>query len=301
MQYGTWDDVSICGKQTTLPMCKYISKMIDYSFNIAFIAMRNKQDEITDRLEKELDYLATQDLLVNYILISVCIALVIISALVIIPIFVKVIKDKSNLYMIFSHITEEELNKIVSECKKLILKNVRYKKKWLLKSYGNQDHFWRKIVTENKMSNQKPELNTPKNEKEPNINLLNNQIEIGKKEDKTLQPLNQADSSPVNIARNNDHQRRAELLSEIDYALRNRSILRLAIAVGLFLLYAVYALYFNYFVHDVNSGAVKMFFVLHKRAIYAASTALFLKEAIVSGDKKLIAANTSIFLFDMNK
>jgi len=81
------------------------------------------------------------------------------------------------------------------------------------------------------------------------------------------------------------------------YNLRNQSIIRLIISVALFVGYTGFALYFNYFVHDVNSGAVEMFFVLHKRAIYAASTALFLKEGIVTGNKKIIAPNTGILLF----
>ncbi len=78
------------------------------------------------------------------------------------------------------------------------------------------------------------------------------------------------------------------------YSLRNKSIIRLVFSVVLFLAYGGFSAYFNYYVHKVNSEAVSMFFVLHKRAIYAASTALFLKEAIVTGDKVLVSASTSM-------
>ena len=80
----------------------------------------------------------------------------------------------------------------------------------------------------------------------------------------------------------------------ISYKLRNSSIIRLVIAVILFFIYGGFSAFFNYYVHSVNSEAVSMFFIIHNRAIYAASTALFLKEAIANGNKTLVSANTSM-------
>ena len=70
--------------------------------------------------------------------------------------------------------------------------------------------------------------------------------------------------------------------------------------MALFLAYAGFAAYFNYYVHSVNSEAVGMFFVMHNRAIYSTSTALFLKEAITNGNKLLISFNPSIVLLQEN-
>ena len=146
---STSPNVSICATQPKLAMCTYISNMIDYSFSIAFIPMRNKQDEVSLRLHNELDGLATDDESIQYILVGVCIGLVIISTMVIIPIFIFVIRDKSYVFRIFSYIEEKEIKKIINNCKKLDLKNMRYKRRWLAHSAGNPEIFWKKIIAEN--------------------------------------------------------------------------------------------------------------------------------------------------------
>ena len=155
MQYGTYVNVSICATQTKLAMCVYISNMIDYSFSIAFTPMRVKQDEISLRLHKELESLATDDEIIQFVLIGICVGLVIISSVVIVPIFIRVIKSKSFVFRIFSYIEEKEIKKIIHNCQKLDLKNLRYKKKWLEKSAGDQEVFWKKLVAENSCKNDK--------------------------------------------------------------------------------------------------------------------------------------------------
>ena len=75
--------------------------------------------------------------------------------------------------------------------------------------------------------------------------------------------------------------------------MRNSSIIRLLFSVVLFLDYGGFAAYFNYYIHSVNREAVSMFFIIHNRAIYAASSALFLKEAIANGNKTLVSTNSS--------
>ncbi len=130
-------------------MCDYIFQMIDYSFQIAFTAMRDKQDEIAARLEKELQSLATDDEIVQFIIVGICVGLVALSSMVIVPIFIWVIKDKSYVFAIFSYIESDEIRQIIAECKKLDLKNLRYKKTWLANSQGNQELFCKKIIAEN--------------------------------------------------------------------------------------------------------------------------------------------------------
>ncbi len=63
----------------------------------------------------------------------------------------------------------------------------------------------------------------------------------------------------------------------------------------MFMIYGGSSAYFSYYVHTVNREAASMFFTLNNRAIYAASAALFLKEAIGTGNKVLMSRNTSNF------
>ncbi len=79
--------------------------------------------------------------------------------------------------------------------------------------------------------------------------------------------------------------------------MRNKFIIRLGGILALFIAYAGGMGYFNYYVHDVNTTAVDIFFAYNNRAIYSTSTALFLKEAIGTGNKLLVSNNPGTSLF----
>jgi len=163
MQYGKWDEVSICAKQPNLQMCTHISELIDYSFDIAFIALRDKQDEITDRLENELVNLAVTDEQIQYILVSMCMSLVGLTAVIISFMFVRVIKDKSSVYAILSYIPDNDIRKIINDSNNLELERVKYKKAWIVNSEGNQELFWRKIISRNHFNNNMDNFNALNN------------------------------------------------------------------------------------------------------------------------------------------
>ncbi|MDR3547557.1 MAG: hypothetical protein P4M11_04665 [Candidatus Pacebacteria bacterium] len=329
MSYGYYSQVSVCATNTALSMCQYINKMLDYSFQLAFTPMRNKEDEISTRLQKELNSLATDDETTQYVLVGVCIALVAISAGVITPIFIKVIRDKSYVFAIFSHIQPEEIRIVIKECKKLDVKRVRFKKAWVSEYADQQEVFWRKVRAGNRVSGalqlhnhgasrdsglladksdagkgmpsqgvgesdmglvQTHQNNTKANGKSPAKKPPNKWEEDKEEDEEGSQGAEQRDKAEFDRAEK--ERKRVDLLSATDYDLRNKSILRLVFSFILFLAYGGISIYFNHYVHSVNSEAVSMFFVYHNRAIYAASAALFLKEAITTGNKVLVSKNS---------
>ena len=149
MQFGTYDTISICIAKPTLPMCTYIFNMIDYSYAIIFMPMREKQNAISRKLHAELIKLATEDETIQYVLLGICIGLVLLGTAMITPIFITVIRDKSHVFKIFAFIEKNEIEKIVVDCKKMDLKNLRFKKRWLEGSQGDAERFWRKMIAEN--------------------------------------------------------------------------------------------------------------------------------------------------------
>ena len=60
----------------------------------------------------------------------------------------------------------------------------------------------------------------------------------------------------------------------------------------LFLCYGGCSLYFNAYVHNLNDEAVTMLFVVSRRGICTAAVSVFVKEALVTGDKRLASSNT---------
>ncbi len=145
--YGYYASMSVCVTNSLLPKCKYVANDVMYSFSNAFTPMRNKQDSVSVRLQNELTRLATNDENTQYILAGVCIGLVLLSAIFVMPIFMKVIRDKSHAFSIFSHITTQEIHRIINECKKLEVKKVRFRREWLTQFAEQPAQFWRKIRT----------------------------------------------------------------------------------------------------------------------------------------------------------
>lgn len=84
----------------------------------------------------------------QYILISVCTGLVIAFTIIIFPILNYIIKDKSYVIAIFSDMDIDEVKKVIEDTRKLNLVNLNYKKKWIKKSNGQQDYFWRKLIND---------------------------------------------------------------------------------------------------------------------------------------------------------
>ncbi len=136
-------------------MCTYISQLLDYSFNITLIPMRNLEDWASATMQTELDKLATEDETTQYILAGVCLGLVIVSAIMVIPIFMKVIRNKSYVFAIFAHVTPDEVQQVIKECRQLDIKRIRFKKDWLTKFADREELFWKKVLAGNVSSTQR--------------------------------------------------------------------------------------------------------------------------------------------------
>eukprot|EP01022_Parablepharisma_sp_SALTPOND_P006423 TRINITY_DN1261_c0_g1_i2.p2 TRINITY_DN1261_c0_g1~~TRINITY_DN1261_c0_g1_i2.p2 ORF type:complete len:514 (-),score=67.95 TRINITY_DN1261_c0_g1_i2:931-2472(-) len=137
-----------CTTNPMLPLCVYTSKQVNYAFDLMFYHMRFKQDEVNFKLEEELKSMARKGENTQYAIILSCIGLVILSTIVIIPVFNWVIKEKSNVLSIFADIEPAEARKVVEECQKLDIKNLKYKRKWIGLASGHQNLLWNKIIAE---------------------------------------------------------------------------------------------------------------------------------------------------------
>lgn len=156
LSYGYYDSVSKCLANSSLAMCTYITNDITLTYTNSFKYMRVKQDSVSLRMERELTTLATEDKNTQYMLIGICIGLVVLSAIIVAPIFLKVIRDKSAAFGIFAFIEQREIQQIIKECKKLDVKKARFKKEWLVTFAEQFNAFWRKVRNNNRDERSKP-------------------------------------------------------------------------------------------------------------------------------------------------
>jgi len=145
VSYGTYDNVKICIADLTNSMCQRLVSVTDQASIILFNSMSKHQNYIADNMSAELSHLATKGANVQYIINSVCGGLVLLCLIVIIPVFLFVIKDKSYVLSIFSDIESNEIEEIIRECKKVDIKHLRFKKKWVMKFEHNSKQFWNKV------------------------------------------------------------------------------------------------------------------------------------------------------------
>ncbi len=282
-------------------MCQYITSDIAYSFEMAFTPMRNEQDNVSLRLQNELISLATSDENFEYIMAAVAVAVVLAGVIVVTPVFIRVICNKSRVFAIFSHVTSEEIHRVISSCRKLDTKRIRFKREWLSQLSDQQEEFWRKVRTGSR-AKRSPKVHNAKDKEA--LQSLGQSPAEGKPAAPAEEPEKQQ-TLKEDPAPDPKLLMRVRLLSAIEYlslciirdfssSLRNKSIARLAFSVILFMGYIAFKIYFNYYVHSVNNEAVDMFFVFQNRGIYTTSAALFLKEVIANGNKELSMRNTSM-------
>jgi len=148
IQAGFWDNVGICAANSSIQMCQRLLMLAENAYIIYFNALSAPQNRISKIMEKEIMSLAQKGEKTQYIITGICTSLVTVFLIIIIPIFLWVIKDKSYVLAIFSDIDTEEIEKVINDCKKLNIKNVKYKYKWLSKYENKPDLFWNKILTE---------------------------------------------------------------------------------------------------------------------------------------------------------
>ncbi len=283
---------------TATPLCQYVAKLADYAYNMAFYTLMVKHDEVSRRLEAEVSDLAQKGENTQYVIIGICIGVVVFSVLIIIPIFLWVIKDKSRVVAIFADISPEEAKKIIVDSRKLDIKSFRFKRKWIIEAGENNEGFWMKLITQHRhgfgMENmpekvdhvkKTPELVAAVDLEEPE-DSVNEEEANNKLEEAETQKRKAMDEEQKKI------QKRHEKLSEADYPLRRRFLIRIFGLFAFFFIYAGFSLYFNYYIHSNNSVASKMLLALCKRSLYIHNINFIYTEVLISNDSSMLGSGS---------
>lgn len=170
--------------------------------------MRNYQDKYSNELRNKIFDLTRTGEMTLYALIGSCISVIIVSIGLTFPVFIWVIKDKSYVIAIFADITDEEIKAIVSSAVNFDIRTVKYKKKWILSTVGEEEKFWKLCLKGNREKNSdekqknkndnkeiSPGDNTNKNDKEMTYGFSKNNSTMTflstvlKKEEKNLLQL----------------------------------------------------------------------------------------------------------------
>ncbi len=101
-------------------------------------------------MEQDLKLMARRGEMSQYILMAVCIGIVLIASVAVIPAFSCVIQDKSYVLALFADIGPEEIEGVIAEMKRLDIKTLHFKRKWLRKYQTQQDEFWKKVIGEHR-------------------------------------------------------------------------------------------------------------------------------------------------------
>ncbi|MDR3548776.1 MAG: hypothetical protein P4M11_11020 [Candidatus Pacebacteria bacterium] len=299
--------MAICKKNIKAPLCQNAILVSKFAYNLAFYPIRNEQTSVSRRLEAELTELSRHGETTQYIIIGICLALIVVSAGAILPVFLWVIKDKSQVLTIFADITPEEADKIIEGSRTLDIKNIHYKRKWIQSAEEKHEAFWKKLITQHhrgfgrltpeeahhekekamaKESTPKPKERTalPPEEKTP--------LDVSKVEpDEENEDDQQKKQLQEEVKKKAKLETRREKLGEIDHALRRMFVIRLALVLLLFFAYTSFALYFNKYVHDQNSQASTMLFALCKRSIYPHLVNFILYQSLLLNDTKMAGSN----------
>ena len=91
------------------------------------------------------------------------------------------------------------------------------------------------------------------------------------------------------------------IFQSFSYKLRNKFICRISIVMAIFMGYSVFMLLFIYYVQNINDQAVRLFFSYNKLGIYLTTSHLYMKCAIMSGNKILVGSNNVIILYEDRK
>jgi len=208
ISYGDYDTVKICVDSPQVPMCKRILSLIDLTFKTIFNSMSKQQNYVVKIMESELLKLATNGENIQYIIYCICSGLVIICLIVIIPVFSWVIQDKSYVFAIFSDIEQSEINEVISDCKKLDIRHLQFKKKWISKYDNKPKEFWNRVNNSSDSEN--------KHEKKETKKSFQLSSAVCEPEKGQPQPDTKKQADDLIISETNKLKKR-ELLSEVEY------------------------------------------------------------------------------------
>ena len=170
-------------------MCSRIQELTSFVFNVAFVPMRVEIDKVNKVFENDMQNLAIQGENYQYIILSICVGLVVLSEAVIIPFFSWTIKEKSRVIAIFSDIEIDEVKQVI-ESQKLDTRKIVFKRSWINDSGGHQNIFWDKVIEAHHLPSNLPKEKEPsskitayKKEKSPKKNELVEEEEKNNEQD----------------------------------------------------------------------------------------------------------------------
>ncbi len=328
MTYTDLNDYYIsrsCVGNYSTPICIENNDALDYCKANGIYTMRPYQGKISVELTAELLRIALSGRDELYILMSVCIAVVILSSFFILVLLIWVIKDKSNVMAIFAEITMKEIDGILVKIRGLNIVETHFDQRFVRLCEGSEDRFWKYLDhphrgtpsadlvgvmgSRSSLLVKSPDQGKPR--PTPSFSVLpilaaagadrfkqrkgtliipakngkGEEEEEGKEEEKLAA---EEKKRREHEERKLKRGARRGVLSQIDSSLRNRSTIKLGGVLLFFLLYGCGSLYFNYYVHDFNNTTTSFFYELTKRNTYATSIGLLMREAVRVRNKNLL-------------
>ncbi len=322
-----------CAGNYTAPICRVNSLALDYCNANGMPTILPMQTRVSMTLINDLLRIATQGRDSLYVLIGSCIAVVVLSSVLILVLLIWVIKGKSRVMSIFAEVQASEIEIILAQARSLNITTARFDVKYVTMCEGNEEKFWRYFIKKTHTHTRAHGLNSqavlvadekaieakvaePSPEKEaavaPNGNTPVEEEKEGKKEkgkseqdddDNSIEPDKDVESEKLRIEleQRSKLEGKRVLLGQIDSSMRNWSMLKLGAVLLFFLVYGGVSLYFNYYVHSFNSEATQFFYVLMKRDTYPQIVSTCLRQSLMYKNKALLLySNTSGTMYMMD-
>lgn len=158
----------------------YLSNVeaVKYIVLNTFMPLRVYQQQYSAVLRSGLENSSSQGETIIFIVQGICIGIVLLSAAILMPVFIWVIKDKSYVIRIFADIEDSEIQQMINLVETCDLKRVRYKNKWLTQCKGDEQKYWEKILREQRKNRDKESENLLTSRK----NIVNKNISVGTNE-----------------------------------------------------------------------------------------------------------------------
>ncbi|MDR3548023.1 MAG: PAS domain S-box protein [Candidatus Pacebacteria bacterium] len=325
MTYTSLNDYYVskyCVGNYTSPICRENNLALDYCSANGITTILPEQTRVSKVLIADLLSIAVKGRDSLYVLISVCISAVVLSSLLLLVLLIWVIKGKSRVVAIFAEVLPEEISTILTQARSLNISEVRFDSKYVAMCENNEDKFWRyfykhthlrKTVAARRAAASKaglaagipqPEEKSQDSEEEVKGKEAKKEGDDDEKEESKGEEAEkdvESEKLRLELAQREKYDIKKGLLGQIDSSLRNRSILKLGVVLGFFLVYGGLSLYFNYYVHDFNNTTTSFFYVLTKRDTYTIVLSTLLRQAVRLKDKQLLQySNDSSVMYMMD-
>ncbi len=309
MVFATQTDYNLarsCINDTTSTVCVDTTAALNYCLDNGGYTLLPLQRTIAQSLISDLMLIANKGRNALYILISVCIAVVLFSSVLILVLLIWVIKDKSNVMAIFAEVQPEEIDSILGQARSLNISTARFDQKQLNDVGNDEEAFWKSFCRRRRAKGSPNGSPNPAGGAEtpitPNVLLPGGMAAAeGQKspilvpqseqkcaaengEEEGLEKSVDADADMVKLRLEEEELKKREtkrqLLSQIDSGLRNKSVAKLGVVLMFFMVYGGGSLYFNYYVHEFNDEVTNFFYYLTKRDTYATLICMYFRESV---------------------